>query len=128
MTNISLRQFLMRPASLISVGVFVLVLNLCGCRQPASPEPKIRPAGVPRDALWVGGADGGAYVRCSVDVAHNVNPCSVWNDYTGQLVESGNYRLLKEDRAAKESELHIAFPDFAGLIYLEGGLVLKRLA
>jgi hypothetical protein len=104
-----------------------MMLNFCGCRQPASWEPKTRPSGVPSDARWVGGADGGAYVRCSVDAAHDVNPCSVWNDYTGKLVESGNYRLLKEGRAAKESELRITFPDFGGLIYLQGGLILKRL-
>jgi hypothetical protein len=42
------------------------------------------------------------------------------------LIESGNYQLRKEGRAAKESELRISFPDFGGLIYLDGGLVLKR--
>jgi hypothetical protein len=98
---------------------------LSGCG-PAAPL-KIRPSGVPSDALWVGGADGGAYVRCTVDYVLDVNPCSVWNDYTGQLGESGNYRLDKENRAATQSELKISFPDFGGSIYLEHGLVLKRL-
>jgi len=64
---------------------------------------------------------------CSVDTARKVNPCRVWNDHRGQLVESGDYRLTTQDRAATESELHVSFPDFHGLIYLDEGLVLKRL-
>jgi hypothetical protein len=86
-----------------------------------------RPSDIPSDALWVGGADGGAYVRCTVDAVPDANPCSVWNDYTGHLVESGEYRLLAQKRAAKESELSVAYPDFGGLIYLQKGLILKRL-
>jgi hypothetical protein len=103
-----------------------LASGLVSCGKSASLKPNKKPLGVPADALWVGGADGGAYVRCTVDSSHNVNPCSVWNDYTGALIESGNYQLRKEGRAAKESELRVSFPDFGGLIYLDGGLVLKR--
>lgn len=105
----------------------MLLLNLSACQKPRSLEPKNRPSGVPSDALWVGGADGGAYVRCTVDIDHDVNLCSVWNDYSGHLVEFGEYRLLKEGRAAKESELRVLFPDFGGLIYLQKGLILKRI-
>jgi hypothetical protein len=113
--------------TLIAAGIVVLLACLSACDRNASLKPKTRPLAVPSDAVWVGGADGGAYVRCAVDTVRNVNPCSVWNDYTGKLVESGDYRLLKLGRAARESELKIAFPDFGGLIYLEGGLVLKRI-
>jgi hypothetical protein len=109
------------------LGSIALVLSVCGCGPTATREPKTRPAGVPSNAQWAGGADGGAYVSCSIDAIRDVNPCSVWNDYTGQLVESGNYRLVHEGRAAKESELRITFSDFGGSIYLQGGLVLKRL-
>jgi hypothetical protein len=111
--------------ALIVIGAVCFLICLAACRSP-SLEPKVRPTGVPSNAVWVGGADGGAYVHCTVDVGRNVNPCEVWNDYTGQLVESGDYRLVKEGRAARASELRISFPDFGGKIYLEGGLVLKR--
>lgn len=86
-----------------------------------------RPASVPRDAVWVGGADGGAYVRCYLDKAADADTCSIWNDYTGALTESGAYRLRDQHRAATEQELNqISFPDFGGHIYLEDGLVLDR--
>ena len=116
-----------KRVSLLAFAAIVMILCTCGCGPAAPLKPKTRPQGVPTAALWVGGADGGAYVLCSVDTARNVNPCSVWNDYAGDLVESGNYRLSKEGRAATQSELQISFPDFNGLIYLNGGLVLKRM-
>jgi hypothetical protein len=108
------------------MGTFFLMINLLACRQPASFEPKPRPSSVPSDALWAGGADGGAYVRCTVDVIQDVNLCTVWNDYTGRSSGLGRYRLEKENRAATESELKItgATTEF---IYLQGGLALKRL-
>ena len=108
------------------IGCLVVAMNLSACRNSPTLEPNHRPAGVPNDAMWVGGADGGAYVRCGIDTTRNVNPCSVWSDYTGQLVESGDYELVKKHRAATEAELHVTFPDFGGRIYLQGGLVLKR--
>ena len=90
--------------------------------------PSVRPAGVPKDATWVGGADGGAYVRCSVDEARNVDQCAVWNDFTGDLIESGDYRIRGQARAATEQELRtISFPDFDGHIYLEKEMVLDRM-
>ena len=90
-----------------------------------SSREAVRKVSRPMLLGW-GGADGGAYVRCSVDREHDVNKCSVWNDHNGALIESGNYRLRGENRAATESELHVSFPDVGGLIYLEGGLVLQR--
>ena len=103
-----------------------MVANFIACHHQAAFEPKNRPAGVPSSAIWAGGADGGAYVYCTIDPARNVNPCKVWNDYSGELVEAGDYKLTNGNRAAKQSELRVSFPDFGGKIYLKGGLVLKR--
>ena len=91
-------------------------------------EPSVRPAGIPLDALWVGGADGGAYVRCAVDLARNVDRCEAWNDSTGNLAESGDYQVRGQARAATEQELKkISGADFDGHIYLENGMWLDRL-
>jgi hypothetical protein len=109
----------------LAFWLLLTVLPVMSCK-PTTWEPKSRPSGVPKDALWFGGPDGGAYVRCTVDVSRDVNPCEVWNDFTGGLVESGDYRLEKEKRAATASELQPAFPDFGGRILLKGGMVLRR--
>ena len=106
-------------------GVGCILLCLAACRT-GTLEPKVRPASVPNYAIWVGGADGGAYVFCTVNRQRNVNTCKVWNDFTGQLIEHGDYRLVRENRAANETELKISFPDLGGKIYLANGLVLQR--
>ena len=105
-------------------GTLFALLNATGCGPP-SLEPKRRPPGVPSDALWAGGADGGAYVRCTVDNVRDVNLCTVWNDNTGYSSGPGSYRLGQENRAATLSELKIigAANDS---IYLQGRLILKR--
>jgi len=105
-------------------GTLFVILSATGCG-PYSLEPKTRPPGVPSDALWVGGADGGAYVRCAVDNIRDVDLCTVWNDNNGYSRGPGSYRLEQANRAATPSELK-----FIGAandsIYLEGGLILKR--
>ena len=77
-------------------------------------------------AVWAGGADGGCYVRCSVDVQRNVNRCEVWNDYTGELVASGDYQISHEHRAATTAELKYsgAVNQF---IYLADGRTLEQM-
>jgi hypothetical protein len=42
-------------------------------------EPAKRPANVPETAVWAGGADGGAYVLCTVDAVLDANRCTVWD-------------------------------------------------
>ena len=95
-----------------------------GCQRAYPPA---KPEGVPSEAVWAGGPDGGSFVFCDVDSRKGVNHCKVWNDVNGQLVESGEYRLLKEGRAAEPSELAYAWADRAGWIGLKGGFVLDNL-
>ncbi|HXS14275.1 MAG TPA: hypothetical protein VN734_16360 [Acidobacteriaceae bacterium] len=108
--------------SLINIGAICLLACLAACSD-ASLEPKVRPAKVPGSAVWAGGADGGAYVRCSVDAKRNVDVCEVWNDNTGYSAGARDYQLEKEHRAATNSELK-----FSGAandsIYLADGRVL----
>ena len=104
------------------------MLLLAGFHSGCYPvHPPAKPKGVPNEAVWAGGPDGGAFVFCDVDSTKNVNHCNVWNDSNGQLVESGEYRLLKEGRAAEKSELVYSWADGAGWIGLKQGLVLDNL-
>ncbi len=86
--------------------------------------PWKRPPNVPQNAVWAGGPDGGAYILCTVDKVRDVNPCSVWNQSSGDM-RSGSFRLEKEGRAASQSELNyegaIITGDHQGTIYLKNG-------
>ena len=90
------------------------------------PKGRVRPSGVPSDAEWVGGADGGVYIRCIADITKNVDHCELWDDYTGEGV-SADYQVRGQARAAKERELNgKKSPDYIGHIYLANGIVLDR--
>jgi hypothetical protein len=101
--------------------IFGTIVLAC-CRPAGSPSK--RPAGVPNWATWAGGQDGGAYIACEAGPKPNVDRCGVWTDYTGRLVEQGDYQLLGEGRAATKSELVFEGADFGGWIFLKGGRVL----
>lgn len=122
-TALSLRD---QKRTLFAVCVLLLVSPVLSCHEPAELRPAKRPPGVPETATWAGGADGGSYMHCAVDLKHDVNECRVWNDYTGQLMESGSYRLVRERRAAKQSELRFTGADWGGHIWLENGLTLQH--
>jgi len=98
-------------------------LGLCGF---CDYSPSHRPTGVPPGAVWAGGPDGGSYILCRVDSARDVNPCAVWNDFNGKVVERGDYRLLREKRAATVDELRFTWADRGGWIGLEHNKVLDN--
>jgi hypothetical protein len=110
-------------ACLVSIGVFAATISFLSCG-PSELRPARKPSGVPVDAVWAGGADGGAYIRCSIDLDRDVDRCTIWNDYTGQTAGPHDYRLQKEHRAARASELK-----FLGAggesIFLQNGLILS---
>src|ERR1700722_18165443 len=101
----------------------LIILSVASCSR-SGWRPERRPAGVEKGAVWAGGPDGGSYILCGVDRDRNVNLCKVWNDYTGEIVERGCYRLVKEVRAATERELTYRWADRAGWIGLKDGLIL----
>jgi hypothetical protein len=81
-----------RRGAVPPILVVLLSVSCAGCYRE---WPPVKPDGVPKEAVWAGGLDGGSFVFCDVDPAQDVNHCRVWNDYNGMLIESGAYRLLK---------------------------------
>ncbi len=106
-------------AVLIALSAFLL-----GCG--SSPRPPKRPAGVPVNAVWAGGVDGGSFIFCDIDRGWDVNTCSVYNDYTGEIMERGDFRLKAESRAARAEELKYAWANWGGSIGLSDGRFLVR--
>ena len=63
----------------------------------ASYEPK-RAAGVPKEAVWAGGADGGAWILCEARNAEGTRYfCRVFNDFSGKEWAAGEYVLRKSE-------------------------------
>ena len=110
---------------LCAVAYLIFSTCLVGCDGPAELRPKNPPVGVPVDATWAGGADGGAYIKCSFDADRKVDSCSVWNDFTGYSSGPHDYLLVKEHRAAMNSELQYIGAG-GDSIFLQHGLVLQR--
>ena len=106
-----------RAAVLIVVTGF-----LASCDHPKVPPE--RPPGVPTAAVWAGGLDRGSFILCVTDPSSRVNRCTVYNDYTGQVMETGDFRLKVEDRAARVEELKYAWADRGGMIGLADGRLL----
>jgi hypothetical protein len=66
------------------------------CHNP-TPRPPPRASGVPIDAVWAGGVDGGDWLRC---VMRGKEPaaffdCDVYSDQTGHVIASGSYSLAR---------------------------------
>ena len=85
---------------------FLFSLAMFGCSHVPA-----RVAGVPKDAVWAGGLDGGAWIQCyhivySPDRYH----CAVYFDSTGERWAEGEYVLR---RATWNPQKHRA--DYASL-------------
>ena len=73
--------------------------------------PMHRPKPVPRYALWVGGADGGTYIDCHYNKPLDYDDCTLYNDWTGDIVASGHFILKGQNRGANATELKYSFFD-----------------
>ncbi len=94
---------------------------LFGCKQ----APK-RPEGVPASAVWSGGADGGAFFDCAPSRSGEPNPCTVYNDGTGDIYMSGRFVIQGQKRGATADELEYGGAD-GNRIYLKRSLTLAPL-
>lgn len=95
----------------LSIGIYL------GCTQPGHT----RPTGVPPEAVWAGGVDGGNWITCTAE-DHDFNYCVVYHDFTGDVRLSGSFHLEDQHRAATRDELTFLYADIGlNSIHLEGG-------
>ena len=80
--------------------------------------PMHRPKLVPRQALWVGGPDGGSYIDCHDVKTLNYDDCTIYNDWTGAVKATGHFTLKGQNRAATSTELKYSVFD-GNEIYLD---------
>jgi len=68
----------------------MILASLLGLSFCESSDPP-RPNGLPEDAKWLGGVDGGYWIVCTVldeNVRYN---CSVFEEHSGDLFVKGDY-------------------------------------
>lgn len=71
--------------------LFFIVL-VSGCSNEKALHEKTE--GVPADAVWVCGVDGGIWIDC-VSKDNEKYDCEIYNDSTGELLAAGTYFLRK---------------------------------
>lgn len=74
---------------------------------PALPPERV--PGVPKQAVWSGGPDGGDWLLCRETQSRNRLSCEVYHDCTGELVARGEFALLPE---ASDSENGLDWREF----------------
>jgi hypothetical protein len=101
----------------------LLVLTLTylqlGCYRPYPPT---KPEGVPAEAVWAGGVDGGGWVLC-LTPSPEYNECTIF-DEEGRTPGPRRYTL--GGRAAQQSDLKYTYVT-GKAIGLQGNLELKRI-
>lgn len=81
-------------------------------------EPPKRGAAIPPEAVWVGGADGGAWILCRED--GDQNSCTIYHDNTGEVWVRGNFVLQGSTRGVSTQELRYDFFDGERIGLLDG--------
>jgi hypothetical protein len=101
-------------------------LAACGCDTGAQGDVPPRLPTVPSDATWAGGKDGGAWIRCEVDLEQAANWCTVWSDQTGEVSARTLFVLRGTGGFAQAEDLH--YSGFNGIyIGLKDGRMLEPL-
>lgn len=86
--------------------------------------PPARPNGIPTEAVWAGGVDGGGWVHCSTS-SLEFNECTIY-DEEGRSSGPAHYVLRNSGTAAKAEELRYTYLTGAA-IGLESGSELVRI-
>ncbi len=102
--------------ALLSVGLFQ-----AACYRPYPPA---RMSGVPSEAAWAGGVDGGGWVLC-LTTSPKYNTCTIY-DEEGRTLGPTRYVLKSTGEAAKADQLKYTYVT-GQAIGLQGGLELQRL-
>ncbi|CAB1063445.1 hypothetical protein D1BOALGB6SA_8228 [Olavius sp. associated proteobacterium Delta 1] len=105
-------------AGIIAIMIGVIVMGGTFFSQ-TSYSPPDRPAGVPEDAVWVGGPDGGDWIQCKKK-RDRLFECQIFSDVKGFKISRGNYYF---DGNFENIDLNYRFHDGQIIQLKEGKLV-----
>jgi len=67
-----------------------MIIGAPGCSQ--RPAERQRPKGIPAEAFFVGGNDGGVFLLCKDTPDKYVYHCTIFDDHQGTLLNENNFR------------------------------------
>lgn len=84
----------------LTIIILSILLSSCEYSHPGPPE---RAQGIPKDAVWAGGLDGGSWFLCNKEKGFRYF-CRIYNDYSGELEAKGDFihkRFYWDDKKNK---------------------------
>jgi hypothetical protein len=75
---------------------------------------------VPAEAVWAGGADGGAWIHCTEEGTGNRNSCVVFDDITGRVLVRGDFVLKGMQHGVPVRDLRYGGFDGQDILLMDG--------
>jgi hypothetical protein len=109
-----------RPLFTAMVSVLLMIFaGTFGCSRIENAP--LRPAGVPKSAVWVGGSDGGVFIVCdSPESDVTANACTVFNDGTGDVLMSGRFVFKTKNSGVAVRDLRYSAYDGSKILLQNG--------
>jgi hypothetical protein len=114
-----------------AIALFAVALIGCGASKDnslAAPQP--RPANVPREAVWLGGSDGGVFVRIKQDKVDpsNIYSAEIYFGSTGEVWYKGRLSMKPSEKPKFDYKNVDSYAGWDGdTLYLKDGRVLKAI-
>jgi len=105
-------------------ALLIAVISSFGC---TSNRHRTKPDGIPLSAVWSGGPDGGSYIDCLASEKGESNRCTVYNENTGDVEQSGAFGLNSGRSGASASQLKYDGAPDGIRIFLENAAILSPL-
>jgi hypothetical protein len=128
-----MRNTHINPQKLLVILVAALCITLFGCKagdDSMEVTPPKRPANVPEEAIWSGGADGGAFIHItkSKDTPDNVYTAEIYFDTTGETWYRGRLLLESSENHSFDFKNENVYSGWDGdTLYLRDGRALKAI-
>lgn len=102
--------------------IIALVINI-SCENKISPPKKV--VGIPKDAFWSGGVDGGNWFLVKEE-KRNVYYVHIYNDYSGEIEYTGKFKIIGKIVSVQVLKNTISF--YSGeKIYLVNGDYMEKI-
>jgi hypothetical protein len=98
-TSASLDPLAAMKMKTLTAIAFILTVSACSNYSDVNKEP-VRKIGIPENAFWVGGVDGGNwYLAGDVNGRRSDGVISIYNDQDGSLIVSKRFTLMCQDKS-----------------------------